>query len=659
MTPESGENAYIHSFKRTLLELENEIQNLNALLSGIAAAHNMRISLFEPVKDESGAFTDLAWVEFYSAKQNAVKERKGKTLNEVYPGLAETGLIQHYFEIYQDKNATGRMDFYHEGHHLNGWFRSISFRFKDYLFVTWEDLSGEVVSENEGNGRHRRLLEAQAFGGIGNFYYDLTSGQVEWSAELYRIMGIPPGTPLDFESAVSVYVAEDREKLQKMTADALETNGRFELEARFHPKNSIEERHLLIQAKALTSDGKKAISGFVTDITDRKMAEAEMVEQSQLIKGISETSADILMIIDIPTKEILFESRHISTTLGYPDDLPEDSGPVDYFSLMHPDDLPRMYEHIDNMVTAEPGEVRTIHYRLLSQDGTYRIYSDRNTVFRRDENGVPIQKLGIAQDITDEQEAENKIQRLNQELLSKNRELASVNSELTTFNSIAANDYANTLKNLYTNLEFVLRKDAQQLSDTGKANMRKAQVSIQKLKMLTEDIVNFSRIPLMESEASQANLDDILKDVLQDMKDKIGEKQAKIKTSELPEITGFPMLLSLLFFHLIDNALKFNEGIPEISVSYDLISDEDSEYTGGNLAFHKISVSDNGIGFDPVDRERIFDIFQRLHDRKYKGSGIGLAVARKIMDLHGGFIRAVSDGTSGTTICCYFPHPDV
>jgi light-regulated signal transduction histidine kinase (bacteriophytochrome) len=234
----------------------------------------------------------------------------------------------------------------------------------------------------------------------------------------------------------------------------------------------------------------------------------------------------------------------------------------------------------------------------------------------------------------------------------RNRELESLNSELTTFNNIAANDYRETLQSLYMYLEFIIKTDAPNISNAGKANIRKAQGAIQKLKLLTEDIVSFSRIPAMDSNLTSVDLEELLNALLSDMAQKISEKEAIItRCGILPAITGYPLLLSLLFYHLIDNALKFlpKGKNPEIKISSSVCSE------GACKGMYEICIEDNGIGFDQNQAENLFAIFFRLHDKSiYKGSGIGLAVCKKIMDLHNGHIVAESGG-NGAVFKCYFP----
>jgi light-regulated signal transduction histidine kinase (bacteriophytochrome) len=168
--------------------------------------------------------------------------------------------------------------------------------------------------------------------------------------------------------------------------------------------------------------------------------------------------------------------------------------------------------------------------------------------------------INVWEDITEHKQAEEKIKELNRTLQINNRELASLNSELKTFNSIAATDYTDTLKKLYTNLEFLISHDAKNLSDEGKANVRRAQSAIQKMKLLTEDIVSYSSIHTKNNELQVVDLVAMLQSIKEDMMRVWPGIEIKMDCQDnMPAIHGYPFLLTVLFNHLMDNAIKFSK----------------------------------------------------------------------------------------------------
>jgi signal transduction histidine kinase len=269
--------------------------------------------------------------------------------------------------------------------------------------------------------------------------------------------------------------------------------------------------------------------------------------------------------------------------------------------------------------------------------------------------------INVWEDITEHKQAEEKINELNRTLKINNRELAALNSELKTFNSIAATDYTDTLKKLYTNLEFIISNDARHMTDEGKANVRRAQSAIQKMKLLTEDIVAYSSIQTKDTDLQQVNLVTMLHGIQEDMARVWPGIEFKMDCEDnMPLIWGYPFLLTVLFNHLIDNAIKFRKENmhPVIHIGCAETDTPAIEHPAAipGTHYNHFIIEDDGIGFDNNYAQDIFKIFYRLHPKgAYKGSGIGLAICRKIMDIHGGFIFAESGPEQGAKFHCFFP----
>jgi len=259
-------------------------------------------------------------------------------------------------------------------------------------------------------------------------------------------------------------------------------------------------------------------------------------------------------------------------------------------------------------------------------------------------------------DITEKKLLEETIGQLNRLLVIKSEKLELLNTELKTFGNAAARDYSDTLRNTYIQLEFIIHNDSHNISDAGRANIRRAQAGIQKMKLLTEDLVSYIQIPVLPGEVSPVDLNEILARVLRNMHEIIAETGAGIKVDSLPTIQGFASLLFSLFNHIIDNAIKFkkkNES-PVIQIRHSQANRISQKIYSTSETYEKISIIDNGIGFEQKDAENIFTVFNQLND-KFKGSGVGLAICKKIMVVHNGFITADSVPGKGTTFDCFFP----
>jgi len=147
----------------------------------------------------------------------------------------------------------------------------------------------------------------------------------------------------------------------------------------------------------------------------------------------------------------------------------------------------------------------------------------------------------------------------------------------------------------------------------------------------------------------------LLNEVWLEIKQKT-DKNIVISIDELCVISGHRNYLYMLFLSLLGNAVKFNEtSNPEIKISCEKVLLNDYTPFADDTEYYKITITDNGIGFDESDKERIFTLFEKIHPSKYKGSGIGLTIAKKIMDAHDGFITAESSPGKGSSFHCFFP----
>ena len=379
-------------------------------------------------------------------------------------------------------------------------------------------------------------------------------------------------------------------------------------------------------------------------------------ERSHFLERLTEATPDIVFLMDLNTKEVLYSNRSIPLLLGYtPGQAEAMEHPI--FDCMFPADLPAMMKHLEDFKTAKDGEIREIEYRLVDGKGMLHWYCDRNTIFKKNAAGEVTEKIGIAQEITKRKLQDSEIAGLNDELLFKNTYLEAANEELNAFNNVAANQYKDTLRNLYTSMEFIITNDAKSLSNEGRANLRRSQSAIQKMKLFTEDIVAFSAIRNTDKRPVSADLNEALQKVLAELESKITSVELSIQYDKLPVITGYPDMIALLFSHLISNAVKFrneNAAGRQLEIRYEKKSGFNKVHHSEEM--HFIFFRDNGIGFNNESANDIFSLFFQLNkEAKYKGSGIGLAVCKKIMDLHKGTISADGRPGEGTTITCCFP----
>ena len=248
----------------------------------------------------------------------------------------------------------------------------------------------------------------------------------------------------------------------------------------------------------------------------------------------------------------------------------------------------------------------------------------------------------------------------NQALKEKNEELGKMNKELEAFTYISSHDLQEPLRKIQTIASRILEKEQQTLSDAGKDYFNRMQEAANRMRILIDDLLLYSRTNNLEKNFENTDLTKIVETVKNDLKETIQEKNASIDADEMCKAPIIPFQFNQLFTNLISNSLKFSiAGKPAHIIIKSKVDTGDAfnnkDLLPGQRYCH-ISVADNGIGFEPQFKDRIFEVFQRLHGKnEYAGTGIGLAIVKKIVDNHDGIITATSELNKGARFDIYIP----
>lgn len=252
---------------------------------------------------------------------------------------------------------------------------------------------------------------------------------------------------------------------------------------------------------------------------------------------------------------------------------------------------------------------------------------------------------------------EIKVAERTQELLAKNEELEFSNHELQQFAWVVSHDLKEPLRKIET---FVKIIDERYLPDneTAKDYVRRTIKSAERMSNLISDLIDYSRLS-SDVIPQKLNLNEIVGEVLADLDYIADEKSAVINVKQLPSVTGVSSQLRQLFQNLVSNSLKFSkEGIPpEINITGEIVGEKRFDAVADTSGkYCRITVTDNGIGFNEIYLDKIFKIFQSLNDRNaYEGTGIGLAIAKKIVEKHNGIITAKSNVDNGASFIIVLP----
>lgn len=474
----------------------------------------------------------------------------------------------------------------------------------------------------------------------------------------------------------------------------------FELSQTFP---SIGERVMLLNASELRKKGssEKLILLAMEDITERKHLQLKETEVRRRI------DANNLMIKDM----LLTAPAAICTFVG-PDHVYElvneqyqqFFGKRQLKGLSVLEALPELAGQgidlvLDNVYTT--GEIYTgtdIPISLATDENQAPELRYFNFSYQpvRDENkkiysilvfGYEVTALVLAKNIKEEldqkymHELEEKVklrtdelQIANQDLVVNNEELGIMIKELESFTYVASHDLQEPLRKIQTFANRLLDKETDHLSETGKDYFARMQKAAMRMQQLITDLLAFSRVSTGERKFEKTNLNNIVADVKNDFKEVIEEKKATIEATGLGSVRTIKFQFRQVMQNLIGNALKFSYPgrAPHITIKSENVlgaklnkeqADLLSDQTGLSLnkldpetIYCHITVSDNGIGFEPQYKSRIFELFQRLHGKEaYKGTGIGLSIVKKIVDNHKGFVTASSELDKGSTFHVYLP----
>lgn len=242
----------------------------------------------------------------------------------------------------------------------------------------------------------------------------------------------------------------------------------------------------------------------------------------------------------------------------------------------------------------------------------------------------------------------------------KLQELNTYALELEQITFAASHDFQEPLRKISTFSNRLVLRHSDRLDPEGQMMIQRIDQSAARMRSLLNDLVNFSNLVRNKEYVQPVDLNGILGDVLVELDEKIQGKAATVHCADMPVIRGYRSQLHLLFKMMLDNALKFGrEGVPPvIRVDYLVVSGE--EILGGDpwfkeKRFHRITIEDNGIGFNDAFAEKMFKIFQRLHNQSegYEGTGLGLAICQRVVVNHQGYIRASGIQGRSATFFCY------
>ena len=387
---------------------------------------------------------------------------------------------------------------------------------------------------------------------------------------------------------------------------------------------------------------------ILRDIAVRRRAEEALAEEHNLLRGVMNAMPEQVFVTDREGRFIIDNSSHrhfLGVKLAREI---EGRTAADFFPPSIADEMVK-----DNSLIMETGRSVLNQEDLVVRGDGEVVWIATTKVPLQDVEGQCIGMVGVSSDISVRKEAEERL-RLAAEQLRRS------NLELQDFASIASHDLQEPLRKIQAFGDRLKIKCSAGLGENGRDYLDRIQDAARRMQILLHDLLTLSRVTSKAQPFEPVDLHDIVHDVVSDLEVRIEQTSADVEIGALPTIDADPAQMRQLLQNLISNALKFQRpGVkPEVIISAKVL-DNNAESLPGAMPGEEICqimVRDNGIGFDEQYAERIFQVFQRLHSRsEYEGTGIGLAVCRKIAGRHGGAISAKSADGQGATFIVTMP----
>lgn len=480
------------------------------------------------------------------------------------------------------------------------------------------------------------LNDAQKLAHVGSWHWDIATNDVTWSEELYNIFGLrPENFGASYEAFLQTVHEEDRAFVKGKVDGSYVSHEPFTYHCRIvRPDGTI--RITLHHGDVVVGEDGRAVRmyGTTQDVTKSKDQEEKLERSLSALRAIVDSTADGLLVVDNHGKIITYNHKFIQMW-GVPDSViatKDDNKALEFAlgQLKDPEDFLKKVRELYALPDAESyDEIDFKDGRIIER------YSQPQRL-----GNESIGRVWSFRDVTDQRNFQEK-------LAAKAQELARSNADLDQFASAASHDLKEPLRSVASYLQLLEKKYLDNLDQDGKKYILRAVSASVRMQTLIEDLLRYARLGIKEQGLVEVDSSVVFRRMVEILRPYIDEAGAKVKAGPLPKVEFVESDLLQIFQNLVGNAIKFRSKDPPM-VEVSARKDE------GSWTF---MVKDNGIGIEPQYFDQIFKVFNRLHSqRHYPGTGIGLAICKKIVEYHDGKIWLESEPGKGSAF--YFTIPE-
>lgn len=676
----------------------SKVKELDNIIKAVFNSSLSAIMAFKVVRDRHNEVVDFAWVASNHGADVLLNKSQsqyiGKSLKEEFPELVRKGIFNKAINVIK----TGlplRTELQLNIANKIQWFELAANQMTEGLVITLTNMDEKKKAEEKFRQNYHELIKAkenyrsltialeekvqertlelsqgeERFRLIANaasdaiWDWDLVNNSIWWSDSFYNRFGFEREEETTAGNFWIQHIhADDRERVNNDIYEAINSGTNWTAKFRLQ-KNDGTFASILNRGSVLkdTNGTPYRMVGAMMDVTDSELAEQEIkIKNDELQKVLEEFRfvTDFIPQIVWSTKPDGHHDFYNRRWFEYTGLSFEQTQGEGWNLVVHPEDIQRANKNWNNSLkTGEPYE---IEYRLRRHDGFYAWFLGRAFPLR-DENGKILKWFGTCTDIHDQKMAteilEQKVKERTAELQKANIELETSNTELLQFASVASHDLKEPLRKIHIFSNLV--KDRYMANMDGAADYIERIISASaRMTKLINDLLTFTRLSI-NAQFENVSLNRLVDEVMSDLELAISEKHATIEVDDLPKVDAITGQIRQVFQNIISNALKFSkkDERPRIKITCERIDrcaiDAKRKENG---EFVRIVIKDNGIGFDEQYAEKIFTIFQRLHTKEqYEGTGIGLAITRKIIEKHKGAIAATGKEGDGARFVIVLP----